>query len=492
MKYLFALLVAATLFACGADAKQESTNDTATQTPSATPTSTSTVDNTPIPPPRIEVQVNGLSGGEAKLIGMYSDQNYLADQVQVDANGHFVFQKGEAYRPGFFFIVLPDGSNFQIMMDRDQQFSITTTAGRLVEDMKIEGCLDAELFYETLRYEAVENPKFVNVNNRLKSAPKGTPEYNQVKAEQDALVAQRKAYIADLKAKHPNSLFVKYKEAGQNPDLQDIRKPDGSVDNQAQVAVYRRQFWDNVDFSDPRLMATPVISNKLKRYVTELTVQHPDSIKQSVSHLIDKVLNAPEYFQYFANWIMLQYEPDKTTLMDPQAVFVHMAQNYFTYDRAFWSDSTEIYAIQLRAHEMAQSLVGMKGPNVSAPDPTGTLRAISDIKAPYVIVYMYDPNCDQCAIETPKLVQFYRQWKSRGVEVYGIALNTNQQEWTAYINKNGMNWINVHDPTNKSIYATYFVDHTPELYVLDPERKIIAKNLKVEQVATVIERDQAQ
>jgi peroxiredoxin len=450
------------------------------------------VDNTPIDPPKIEVQVNGLSGGEAKLVGMYSDQNYLADQVPVDANGHFVFQKADAYRPGFFFVVLPDGSNFQIMLDRDQQCSITTTAGRLVQDMKVEGCLDTELFYQTLRYEEVENPKFVDVNNRLKSVPSGTPQYQQIKAEQDALVAGRKAYIADLVNKYPNSLFVKYKVAGQNPDLQDIRKPDGSVDNVAQVAVYRRQFWDNVDFSDVRLMSTPVISNKLKRYVSELTVQHPDSIKKSVSHLIDKVLKYPEYFQYFANWIMLQYEPDKTTLMDPQAVFVHMAKNYFTYDRAFWSDSTEIYAIQLRAHEMAQSLVGQKGPDVRAQDPTGNFRAISDIKSPYVIVYMYDPNCDQCAIETPKLVQFYRQWKSRGVEVYGIALNTNQQEWTAYINKNGMNWINVHDPTNKSIYATYFVDHTPEIYVLDPERTIIAKNLKVEQIATVIERDQAQ
>ncbi|MCB0628721.1 MAG: redoxin domain-containing protein [Lewinella sp.] len=358
--------------------------------------------------------------------------------------------------------------------------------------MKVEGCLDTELFYETSRYEQVENPKFVDVNNRLKQAPQGSPQYNQIKNEQDALVAKRKAYLADLVSKYPNSLFVKYKVAGQNPDLQDIRKSDGTPDNQAQVAVYRHQFWNNVDFNDIRLMSTPVISNKLKRYVSELTVQHPDSINAAVDLLLGKVLNHPEYYQYFANWIMLNYDPEKTTLMDPQAVFVHMAKNYFTYDRAFWSDSTEVYAIQLRAHEMGQSLVGQTGPDVRAQDPSGKYRAISDIKTPYVIVYMFDPNCEHCAIETPKLVQFYRQWKSKGVEVYAIALNTNQAEWTGYIAKNGMNWINVHDPSNKSIYATYFVDHTPEIYVLDPQRTIIAKNLKVEQIATVIERDQAQ
>ncbi|PHN03570.1 DUF5106 domain-containing protein [Flavilitoribacter nigricans DSM 23189 = NBRC 102662] len=356
--------------------------------------------------------------------------------------------------------------------------------------MQVEGNLETQLFYENMRYEAVENPKFVDVNQKLQSVQQGSAQYQQYKEQQDALVAQRKAYIADLQQKYPNSLFVSFKTAGQNPDLKDIRNPDGSMDSQAQVAVYRREFWDNVDFSDVRLLSTPVISNKLKRYMSELTAQQPDSIRKAASHLVDKVLDYPEYFQYFANWIMLQYEPDKTTLMDPQAVFVHMAQNYFTYDRAFWSDSTEIYAIQLRAHEMAQSLVGQKGPDVRAMDPNGNMRAISDIKSPYVIVYMFDPNCDQCAIETPKLVQWYRQWKSKGVEVYAIALNTNDQEWKNYIAKNGLgNWINVHDPTNKAIYATYFVDHTPEIYVLDPQRTIIAKNLKVDQIATVLERD---
>lgn len=487
MKYLFSLLAVASLLACGGTAPQgapESANSTSTPAQNV-------ANNAPIDPPRIEVQVNGLTGGgEARLVGMYTDQNYLAARATIDPQGHFVFENGQGFKPGFFFVVLPDNTNFHLMMDRDQQFSVTTTQGRLMDDLQVDGCLETQLYYDNLRYEAVENPKFTTVNQQLQSLERGTDQYQQVKAQQDQLVATRKAYIADLQQKYPNSLFVKFKTAGQNPDLKEIFNPDGTLDTRAQIAVYRRNFWDNVDFSDVRLLSTPVIANKLKRYISELTPQQPDSIIQAANLLVDKTLNHPEYFQYFANWIMLQYEPDKTTLMDPQAVFVNMAQRYFTYDRAFWSDSTEIYAIQLRAHEMAQSLVGQKGPDVRAQDPSGNLRAISDIKAPYVIVYMFDPNCDQCAIETPKLVQFYRQWKSKGVEVYAIALNTNDAEWKNYIAKNGLgNWINVHDPTNKSIYATYFVDHTPEIYVLDPDRTIIAKNLKVEQLATVLERD---
>lgn len=483
MKYLFLSLISCCLMACGASAPETSTN--------AATTSTVANENPPAGPANIQVQVKGLSGGQARLIGMYTEQNYLADTATVDAQGRFTFDSQEGYKQGFYFFVLPDNTNFQVLIDDDQEFSITTTAGRLVEDMQIEGSIAAELFYESLRFEQELAPRFTAVNQKLQSTQEGTPEYAQYKKEQDMLVTQRKEYVAGVQKKYPNNLFTKFKTAGQNPDLLEIRRPDGKLDTQAQIAMYRRQFWDNVDFNDVRLLYTPVIQNKLKRYLTELTTQHPDSIVEASSLLIDKVINHPQYFQYFANWVLINYDPEKTTLMDPQAVFVNTVNKYFTYDRAFWSDSTEIYAIQLRAHEMSSSLVGQKGPNVQAPGVDGQTKAIYDIKSPYIIVYMWDPNCDQCAIETPKMVQFSREWKNKGVEVYSIALNTNDTEWKNYINNNGLGgWTNVFDPSNRSIYATYYVDHTPEIYVLNPDRTIIGKNLKVEQIPTVIQRDQ--
>ena len=89
----------------------------------------------------------------------------------------------------------------------------------------------------------------------------------------------------------------------------------------------------------------------------------------------------------------------------------------------------------------------------------------------------------------PKLVRLYKEWKSKGVEVYAIALDTNDEEWRSYVQKTGMAWTNVFDPSNQSIYKKYYVDVTPEIYVINPDRKIIAKNLKVHQIETVINRD---
>lgn len=441
--------------------------------------------------PDIRVQVEGFNSGMAYLFGSFADQNYRADSAAIDAGGNIVFKHAEPFRPGMFFVVLPGNRNFQVLVDKDQTFTMKTNVNNLVGAMQMEGSLDNDLLYQSLKFEDDQRPKFQANASRMSSAAPNSPEYKQLKAEQDQLLDARGAFLKGIFKKYPDAFFTAFKKAGQNPDLRNITKPDGTLDTARYSYLYRIKFWDDVNLNDERLLYTPVLFNKLKRYIKELTPQQPDSITAAAALVVDRTLKSPEVFKFFANWITLNYDPKESTLMDAQAVFVFMIENYFTYDRAFWSDSTEVYSLQLRAHEMTASLVGKKGPNVTAKDPNGVLRSIYDLKAPYIIVYMYNPDCEHCAKETPLLVKFYNEWKSKGVDVYGIAIDTDHKKWTDYIAQDHMTWTNVFDPTNKAIYATYFVDVTPEIYVLDPDRIIIAKNLHVDQIQTMIERDMA-
>ena len=449
-------------------------------------------DRGPAESPDITIEVEGMRAGNAYLIGTFTDQQFRADSTGVDANGKMVFKKNESYPPGHYYLILPDQSNLQFLLDLDQTFTMKTKAGDLVGSMVVEGNIDNELLYQNLRFQQEQAPRSNAVNSQLQALPvKEGPDYDRLLAQRNQLTAEYKAHLEGLFEQYPESFFTSFKRAGQNPEIQNVRNPDGTLDVERQVYLFRTQLWDGVDFKDERLLRTPVISNKLKRYFNELTPKNPDSISQAADFLIQKVPKRSEYFKYFVNWTVINYEPKNTTLMDAQAVFVHMVEKYFTYDLAFWNDSVETFAIQQRAYEMSASLVGKKAPDVQAPDPSGQLRSIYELKSPYIIVYMYNPTCEHCAVETPKLVNFYRQWKPKGVEVFGIAIDTNDAEWKAYIAKNGMQWTNVFDPTNKSIYAKYFVDTTPEIYILDPNRTIIAKNLKVDQIAEVLERDMA-
>ncbi|MCF8247519.1 MAG: redoxin domain-containing protein [Saprospiraceae bacterium] len=357
--------------------------------------------------------------------------------------------------------------------------------------MKVEGSLDNQLLYDAMKFEDGQRQLFQMNAQKMAGLKPGDPNFLQVKAEQDKLIDDRMAFLNKIFKENPTSLFTSFKRAGQNPDLRDCYKPDGSLDTAKYTYNYRTRFWNGTDFNDERLLYTPVISKMLNRYITELTPQHQDSIVKYSISLVDRVTDKPEFLKYFANWIVLHYDPKESALMDPQAVYVNMIERYFTYDKAFWSDSSEVFALQQRAYEMSASLVGKKAPEVNVPGTDGKPISLYAKKAPYVVVYMWNPECEHCAEQTPKLVTLFNQMKDKGFDVYGIAVNTEDAAWRAAIKSYGMPWTNVFDPTNKSIYGKYYVDNTPEVYLLDPDRTIIAKNLNVDQIMTMIERDKA-
>ncbi|MCF8237390.1 MAG: DUF5106 domain-containing protein [Saprospiraceae bacterium] len=440
------------------------------------------------PDARIEVTVEGLTpGGTAKLIGIAGDQNYIADTCVVGENGYMLFDKPEPFPAGFYYVILPDYSNIQMIVDANQHFQLKTKINNLIRSMQVIGSKENDLYYGNMNDQGPIDSGLKSLTQQQRAKPKGGAEYQMLQGQIDSLIVVRKALLQSYVKDYPDALFTKFKIAGQNPDLETPTKEDGTLDIPMQTYLYRTHLWDNVDFSDERLLRTPIINNKLNKYIKELTVQRPDSLIASTDILLAKVADYKDYFKFFANYIPLAYRPGESTIMDAEAVQVHMVKNYFTPEKAFWSDSADLAALARQASEMEKSLIGMKGEDVKAKDVNGQEKSIYEMTSPYIVVYMWNPECSHCKEETPQLVQYVKT--AENVEVFGIGINTTEAEFKSYAKKMGMTWTNVFDPTNKAIYAKYYVDNTPEVYVLNPDRILIGKNLKVSQIQTVIDRD---
>lgn len=479
MRMLVFALSIATFFACNSSPEDTSTISvpkTVTHSPPVIGTAEA---------PEIRLEIAGVPPAGALLIGQFMEQQFRADSAKVSGTAA-VFARAEPYPAGYYFVYFKDGSSVPFLLDEDQTFTLQSQQGDLVASMQVSGSETNRLLYAAMQLEAGQAAEFRRIAGQLQQAPRGSDTYEALQAERRALVEVRREQLAALFAQAPNSLFTAFKRAGQNPPLREIRLPDGSMDEAAQVAAFRNEFWDGVNFKDDRLLRTPVIFNKLKRYLTELTPQNATAIKESADKLLTQVLDSPEYYKFFANWITLQYEPGKSTVMDAEAIHVHMIQQYFTRARAFWADSMTVYGLQDRASQMANSLVGQQGPDITVPGLNGQPQRLYDLDKPYIAVFMYNPECDHCIEQTPKLKAAYQQLRQE-VAVYAIALDTEAAKWKAFVQAYGLEeFTNVFDPSNRSIFKTYYVDNTPELYLLGPDRKIIAKNLKASQLVEAI------
>ena len=86
--------------------------------------------------------------------------------------------------------------------------------------------------------------------------------------------------------------------------------------------------------------------------------------------------------------------------------------------------------------------------------------------------------CNPCRAENPNVVRFYNQYK--GFEVFGVFLNWTREDWLKAIEDDGLTWPQVSDLKyfNFAAAELYQIEAIPATYLLDPDGKIIAKNLR--------------
>lgn len=441
----------------------------------------------------IKLQFNNYTegGGLCRLIGMFGDQNYVADTATLSASGSLIFEQNEGYKSGMYFILLPNKSNLQILFLKEEpHFSITADYQQPIETAQIVGSFENQLLYENLKYQIELEKKFNNITQQLRT-PNLPPSVSaDLQAQQRQLLADRDEKIQYLKKNHPNQFFTKFKLAGQNPKLQAIFRADGATDTLAQMYIYRQSFWENFDFSDERLMRTPVFSNKLRRFIKDLTFQQPDSVVHSAVWVIEQCRANKWLFEFAVNWITTQYKPAQSPMMDAEKVQVALIDRYFTPELAKWSTPDQLKSIREEADKMRQSFLGMVGQNIWGIDPEGKKQSLYDLKTNFKIVYIYTPDCEHCQAETPKLRKVYDEWRDKGLAIFSVAAMAEREKWKNFRQKYGVNWVDVVDPQLESQYNTkYYIDVTPEIYLLDKNNIIIAKNLKPEQIGEVLRKE---
>lgn len=438
-------------------------------------------------PVNIQVEVKGMPDGFCRIIGMTGGNNYLVDSFP-SRSGKAAYTNGTLISPGLFYFVFPDGQTFfQFLMDKDQQFTLRSDAADLTGKMQVEGSEDNQLLYENLRYEARYRKQYDSVDALIRSTQLYKPDLAAQEALRDKLIKERKAYLEKLAAEHPNSFFTHFKLAGQNPDLQYPKKADGTLDTVAQTILYREAYWKNTDISDERLLHTPVIVNKLKTYITQLVSQRPDSVIKYMVPLIEKAKANPECFKFVVNWLAIQYE--KPAVMGGEKILVYLVDNYFKdeYAQPWFKDNPyELVKIRLRADNMRPSLLGKTGQDLKCKNMNGVYENLYTLKTPVKVLFIYNPDCEHCQKEAPEMAQLLNAWKGK-VDVFALSLDKDDQKTKDFITKYHTEaFHNVSDPELESQYhKKYHIDITPEIYILDPNNKIVGKDLHPNQLEPI-------
>lgn len=437
-------------------------------------------------PTDVRFALSGAPGDSAiRIIGIVGNSNYLVDSLPL-VDGAIHLKRDTALPSGLYFLDLPGSATLQFILDQDQSFSITTDISAPITAAKVEGSLDNTLLYQNLQWELSFQARLNPIQASLDGLPLGDTNRIFFERQLQSLDAERRDHFATYQQKHPESFFTQYKVAEQNPELRDIRLPDGRLDEEARLFHYRNEFWDNTPLDDPRLLRTPVIAGKLEAYLTQATPQVHDSITKYLDLLVARTRKTPQVFQFIVNWAAIYYHNPKG--MGLESVFVHIVDRYFTDHDAFWASAGKLRDIRKEAAEMRPSLVGKVGQNLICKNLQGKEEALYDLHAKATVLFMWNYECEHCREEAPKLRDLLLRHRARGMEVYALCMGNDEAEWKGFVQEAGLQaFHNVWDPTYQSrYYAKYHVDVTPELYVLDEAHQIVCKDVMPDYLGPVL------
>ena len=186
--------------------------------------------------------------------------------------------------------------------------------------------------------------------------------------------------------------------------------------------------------------------------------------------------------------------------MGQDAVFVHLFNKYHSKGVSSWLNEKQMTAISNRAYMLMSNLIGEQAANLEMTDTSEKPTSLYNVNAKFTVVVFWDPTCGHCRTEVPRLDSIYNaKWKNEGVKMFGVLAESHEKEnWKKFIKENNMkNWVHVYqtdaqkkqveDAKKPSFKQLYDVTQTPTLFLLDKDKRIIAKKLTLEQLNDMLQ-----
>jgi thiol-disulfide isomerase/thioredoxin len=437
-------------------------------------------------------------------LGHYFGKSYpIIDSAMLDENSQATFKGTKTLSGGIYLVGYPNKAGFfEILIDKQQQFSVTADTATISKGATFENSPDNVLFTDYQQQMSAFGRKINALQAELKTAAN--------KADSAAITASLTVedktvnkYREDLIKNNPDALLTTLLICMREPQLEGpLKNPTNKADSTAAYDYFKAHFWDGVNFWDGRLAFTPFFDEKLDKYFNQLVVPHPDTVIKEIDRMLGYASINEEMNRFLLVKFVNRYLNQKYMWED--AVFVHLFEKYFSQKTYPWLNEAGKKIITDRAYSLMANILGTPASDIELTDLNAKPASLYNIKAAYTIVAFWDPTCGHCKEVLPKLDSIYRaKWKADGVKIFAVAKETEgtKADWQKFVKDNKITeWTHVYYSKTADKARTdngipgysqlYDVQSFPTLYLLDKDKRIIAKKLTYQQLDEIIQLKQ--
>lgn len=473
----------------------------------------------------LKFKIKGQPDGQVNLVKYVGSKLYYADTAYI--KNEIVVFNGSKHDPGVMAVLLPGQKYFEFIYN-DEEVFIETEHDNFVEPMIVKKSVENKLFIPYLQMIQSSRKNAESLAKQVEALPTDADKKKKELQDQIKQISKDvKAYQDRVIVKNPELLSAKIIKMSMDIEIPDAPKnEDGSLKDSLFVyKYYRDHFFDNIDLQDDRLVNVPVLEKKMRQYISDRVLhQSPDSLIKYISPVMNQLNEESMMYRFFTTNITSHFEKSKVKIMGMDKVFHHMFLNYYCAPnkngdyKGYWMEKSKLDELCKDIGQKAVTDIGNKAPNVILTDTTEQKWiGFYDNGKEYTVLYFWDPDCGHCKKETPKLEKLYSEkLKDRNVGVFAIGKATGDdfEKWKKYIRENNLTFTNValtnsiwefanEKPENVyelvpgkttvqslNYQQTYDIFSTPRVFVIDKNKKILAKSLSIAQLEEYLDRIQ--
>ena len=442
---------------------------------------------------RIQITLKPYQHSKVYLGYYYGKIRALADSTILDGNSTGIFTGKDKLPGGVYFLVSPERAIlFEMLIDSQQHFSISADTTNLPGSVSFAGSSDNQVFQAYTRFTTTKGGEIVACQKEL-AATHSKADSNRLTDKMKKLNADIQLYREDIASRYPGSLLATLFQVLKEPVVPPVLAQKSGKDA---YYYFKSHYWDGISFSDERLTRTPIFEPRLDKYYKDLVSPEPDSIEREADMMLLESRTNKEMFQFLMVYFVQKYINPQ--YMGQDAIFVHLFEKYINTGEAEFFTEKYRQFLNNRAYSLMANLIGQPAANLQMVDSAGKPSPLYGVNAPFIVICFWDPTCGHCKEIVPEVDSIYEaKWKQEGVKIYGVLVDGGQPAWIQFIKDHNLkDWIHVYEtkaqqdsteaagkPGYKQLYDVY---QTPILYLLDKDKRIVAKKLSYQQVDEVI------
>ncbi len=447
----------------------------------------------------IKVKLTPVKNQYVYLGHYMGKQMPIVDSALLNEKGEGTLKGNKKLGGGIYLVGFPDRSRyFEILVDKNQKFSIAADTSSYRDKVSFTNSPENEEFFAYQQFMIKSGREMERMNRERNVNKKDSA---ALTTQMNMLNKQVKVYREGIMAKE--GLLPALLKAMREPEIP-AHEMKTKEDSSFAFRYYKSHFWDDVNFWDDRLMRTPFFEGRIDQYFEQLVYPAADSVIKELDWMLGYATASEEMQRFLLLKFVNRYLNQKYMWEDK--VFVHLFEKYFAQKSYPWLTEQGKKVITDRAYSLMSNIFGSPAPEIELPNQTEKKTTLYGTSAPYTLLVIWDPTCGHCKETVPKLDSLYRaKWKAMGVKLFGLAKETEgkRSDWLDFIGKHQLNeWVHVYYSKEAEQarvqagipgYSQLFdVQSFPTLYLLDKDKRIIAKKVTENQVDEILDFRQKQ